>query len=303
MPDNIPTAWIFAGLSLVAMAVLALWGKKSPAQERIEELSSSRPSGSNVSAGGKDAISVGVQKYVQHEHRKNALRHRLIQAGFYNPNSEYWLTVVKAISMLVPVGLGAGISLITTVPPTITLLVGAVVGMFGLLVPSFVLDGRKTARQKKLRRSVPDALDVLSICLEGGMSLSAALSRVSQELAQAHPDLALELAIVDRESRMGMSVGQAMRQFAERYDLEEIRSMSSVILQAEQYGSSLVDAMNVFAISMREKRSQQAETKAQQAVIQIIFPTLFCIFPALFLVIIGPAAVQIYETLVLKNPP
>lgn len=303
MLDNVTMSWLFAGLSLFAMAVLALWGRKSPSQGRIDELSSAPPPPKAKEwETNSDPINSRLRKYVEHEEQKHALRQRLIQAGFYNPSSEYWLTVVKAVSLLVPVAIGAAVSLFSSVPPTITMLVGVVVGMFGLLAPSFVLDARKSGRQKKLRRSIPDALDVLSICLEGGMSLPAALSRVSEELSQAHPDLALELAIVDRESRMGMSVGQAMRQFADRFDLEEIRSMSSVILQAETYGASLVDAMNVFAMSMREKRSQHAETKAQQAVIQIIFPTLFCIFPALFLVVIGPAAIQIYETLVLRDP-
>lgn len=129
------------------------------------------------------------------------------------------------------------------------------------------------------------------------MSLPASLARVSQELATAHPELALELAIVDRETRMGRGVGESMRSLADRFDLEELRSMSTVIVQAEKYGSSLSDAMEVFAASMRQKRMYAAETLAQQAVAKILIPTVICILPALFVVTMGPAAITIFREL------
>lgn len=298
--SSIPLPLILGAITLAAMLALLLIGRKSAGAKRVEELAASQPpKGSTVKK--ENVVTSGVRKYVEQEEKKKALRERLIQAGFYSPDSAYWLNFIRAVAFLVPVALGGLVSLFTDVPPAMTLLIGSAIGLIGTLAPSFILDSRKAARQKKLRRSIPDALDVLSICLEGGMSFPASLSRVSQELVTAHPELALELAIVDRESRMGLSSGQAIRKFADRFDLEEIRSMATVVLQAETYGSSLVDAMNVFAESMREKRSQQAETKAQQAVIKIIFPTLLCIFPALFLVIMGPAAIQIYETLVVNG--
>jgi tight adherence protein C len=147
---------------------------------------------------------------------------------------------------------------------------------------------------------LPDALDVLNICLEGGMSLSGSVSRVAQELASAHPALALELAIVDRETRMGRSVADSIRSFADRFDLSELRSLASVIAQAERYGASVAQALEVYAETMRVKRSQAAEERAQKAVIKVIFPTLFCIFPALFVVVLGPAAISIYNAFIDK---
>jgi tight adherence protein C len=170
-------------------------------------------------------------------------------------------------------------------------------GIAGMIGPSFVLDRIKRQRQLRIRRAIPDALDVLSICLEAGMSLPAALSKVSQELAGAHPGLATELAIVNRETLLGRSVGESMRALADRFDIEELRSMSSVMVQAERYGSSLVDAMEVFAVTMRQKRMFAAEANAQQSVVKILIPTVLCILPVLFLVTLGPAVIMILRGL------
>ena len=131
------------------------------------------------------------------------------------------------------------------------------------------------------------------------MSVPASLSRVAAELATAHPMLAQELQIVEREIQMGRSPGEAMRQFAQRFDLEELRSLSSVIIQAEQFGTSVTKAFNVYADGMRIKRHQRAEEKAQRAIIHILFPTLLCIFPGIFIVLLGPAAIMIYESIIL----
>jgi tight adherence protein C len=175
---------------------------------------------------------------------------------------------------------------------------GAAGAILGTIAPSFWLDYVKTSRQTKIRRALPDALDVLVVCLEGGLSLSGAFSRVARELATAHPMLSVEFQIIERQTRMGRTVGQAVREMADRFELEELRSMSSVIIQAEKIGSSVVTALEVFADTMRQKRHQRAEEMAQKAVVKIIFPTLLFIFPGIFVVILGPAAIQIYQLLI-----
>jgi tight adherence protein C len=207
------------------------------------------------------------------------------------------MSASKLFSFIIPLLVALGVSKFTALPLKVTALMALGVAIAGIIGPSFFLDKLKAARQKKIRRAIPDALDILSICLEAGMSLPAALARVSQELATAHPELALELAIVDRETRMGRGVGESMRSLADRFDLEELRSMSTVIIQAEKYGSSLSDAMDVFAATMRQKRMYAAETLAQQAVAKILIPTVVCILPALFVVTMGPAVIMIVRGL------
>jgi tight adherence protein C len=226
------------------------------------------------------------------------MRQRLIQAGFYGRNAFFWMSASKILSFVVPLLVALGVSAVTKLPIKTTGIVAVAVAIAGIIGPSFVLDKLKGKRQRCIRRAIPDALDILSICLEAGMSLPSSLARVSQELATAHPELALELAIVDRETRMGRGVGESMRSLADRFDLEELRSMSTVIVQAEKYGSSLSDAMDVFAASMRQKRMYAAETLAQQAVAKILIPTVICILPALFVVTMGPAAIMIYRGLI-----
>jgi tight adherence protein C len=166
-----------------------------------------------------------------------------------------------------------------------------------MIGPGFWLDGRKNKRQTNLRRALPDALDLLVICLEGGLSLPASLRRVGAELRTAHPLLALELNIVQREIQLGSSPGESLQKLGVRTDLEEIRSMASVITQAERFGASLVKSLRVHAETLRTKRQQHAEEMAGKAAVKVLFPTLFFIFPAIFVVILGPAVFQIMERL------
>src|SRR5262249_51788807 len=139
------------------------------------------------------------------------------------------------------------------------LLVGACGGILGMIGPSFWLDQTKLKRQANLRRALPDALDLLVICLEGGLSLTGALRRMGGELRMAHPMLAAELHIVQREVQLGRTTGDALRKMGERADLEEIRGLASVIIQAEKYGASLVKSLRVHSEMLRVKRMQQAE--------------------------------------------
>jgi len=177
------------------------------------------------------------------------------------------------------------------------LIIGLCLGIGGLIGPSFWLDRMKRKRQSNFRRALPDALDVLIICLEGGLSLSAGLRRVSTELRTAHPELASELAIVQREVQLGLTSGEALRKMGERSDLEEVRSLASVILQSERLGASLVKSLRVHSESLRHKRYQRAEEKAAVAATKVLFPTLFFILPAVFVVILGPAAFRFIEML------
>jgi tight adherence protein C len=132
-------------------------------------------------------------------------------------------------------------------------------------------------------------------CLEGGLSLPGALKRMAGELRTAHPTLAVELNIVQREIQLGRSPGEALRKMGERADLEEVRSLASVILQAERFGASLVKSLRVHAETLRTKRMQQAEEKAQTAATKVLFPTVLFILPAMFVVILGPAIFHILE--------
>jgi tight adherence protein C len=161
------------------------------------------------------------------------------------------------------------------------------------------LDRKKRDRQNQVRRSLPDALDVIVVCLEGGLSLPASFARVGSELRTAHPLLASEMRILDREIQMGRSTGEALKQLAGRFDLSELRSLASVVIQAERFGASVNKALRVHADSLRLKRQQRAEELAHKAGTKMLFPTVLFILPVLFIVLLGPAAFQIID--VFKN--
>ena len=202
---------------------------------------------------------------------------------------------VKLVLIVTPALVGVAVGFVGLVPLAPAFLVGACLGILGMIGPSFWLDWKKRARQSNFRRSLPDALDLLVICLEGGLSLPGALKRVSIELRSAHVQLASELNIVQREIQLGRSSGEALRKMGERSDLEEVRSLAGVIIQSERFGAGLVKSLRVHSESLRTKRMQQAEEKAQMAATLVLFPTVLFILPAMFVVILGPAIIHITE--------
>jgi tight adherence protein C len=236
------------------------------------------------------------RKYLQEE-KKRKMRERIMQAGFYGSMSWGLYQGFRILLILGAVGLGVLISTLGEVTLIQGIGIGAGCGVAATIAPGFMLDHMKKRRQTRIRRALPDALDVLVVCLQAGLSLNSALSRLSRELAVAHPMLALEIKIVERQVQLGQSAGQALRAMADRFDLEELRGMASTIKQAERIGASVATAMEVFAETLRLKRQQRAEEQAHKAAIKLLFPTVACILPSLFIVILGPAAIQINEQL------
>jgi tight adherence protein C len=274
-------------------------GRRNRLAARLDDLAGraeSEPEPDTVAQLARSALpKMGAPLVPEAADKRGRLQARLLHAGLYGRQAMVLLLGVKMLLMITPLLLGLAVGLLGLVPFYNGVLAGMVCGLVGMIGPSFWLDKRKAARQCSFRRALPDALDVLVICLEGGLSLAAGFRRVAGELRTAHPLLALELSIVEREMQLGRSTGEAVRQFADRTDLEEIRSLAALILQAERFGASLVKALRVHADTLRLKRLYHAEEMAQKAAIKILFPTLLCIFPGIFIVILGPAAIQLMD--------
>jgi tight adherence protein C len=249
---------------------------------------------------------IGTPLMPADEEERTILKTRLIHAGFYGHKAMAIFLGAKMLLMIGPTLIGLTLGSMGLVPIRQAVVGGACLAVLGLVGPSFWLDRRKKARQTSFRRALPDALDVLVICLEGGLSLPGALRRISSELRVAHPTLAAELNLVQREIQLGRSPGEALQQVGIRTDLEELRNLASVVTQAEQYGASLVKSLRVHADTLRVKRQQHAEEKAQKATIFILFPTLLFIFPAVFVVVLAPAAfrfIQFFTTFTIGEIP
>jgi tight adherence protein C len=151
-------------------------------------------------------------------------------------------------------------------------------------------------RQASIRRGLPDALDLLVICIEAGLSMDQATARAVEELRTAQPQVCDELGIVVLEQRAGRARADAWRQFAERTDVDSVRNLVSVLVQSEQLGTSVAKTLRVHSDTLRTQRRQRVEEQAAKTTIKLVFPLVFFIFPSLFLVTLGPAIIIMSES-------
>jgi tight adherence protein C len=289
-----------AASSLVLLVSLVMGGRRGRLESRLKELSGQGEAGAAAlesvtisRLAGTALPKIGTPFIPTDEEERTKLQTRLIHAGLYGRQAMVVFLGLKVFLMFTPMLLGVVAGLLGVATMSVGLVVGACGAILGVIGPSFWLDHQKSSRQTSFRRALPDALDLLVICLEGGLSLTASLRRMAGDLRTAHPVLATELTIVQREVQLGRSTGEALRKMGERVDLEEVRSLASVILQAERYGASLVKSLRVHSDMLRIKRMQQAEEKAQKAATKVLFPTVLFILPAMFVVILGPAVIHV----------
>jgi tight adherence protein C len=285
---------------LVLIVYFLLRGKPKRIDVRLADLAArgeDLDAGQDVMATMTRSVlpAIGKPLLPDSSEERTRLQARLLHAGLYSRHALPVFLGIKMLLMFVPVTLGLALGLFDIMPMYESILVGTALGVAGTLGPNFWLDRRKALRANTFRRSLPDTLDVLVICLEAGLSLAAAFRRVSVELRPAHPLLASELIILQREMQLGLSMGEALRHFAERADLEELRTLASVIVQSERLGAGMAQVLRVHADALRFKRLQRAEELAQKASLKMLFPTLLLIFPGVFIVVLGPAVLRILD--------
>jgi len=161
------------------------------------------------------------------------------------------------------------------------------------IMPNIVLTRLIKRRREKIRRSIPDAIDLLVICVDAGLGIDQALLRVGQELGISHPQITEELLQINREQRAGKPRIQAWADMAARSELADIDAFASMLLQTERFGTPIARALSTFADNIRLKRRQLAEQMAAKTTVKIIFPLVLFIFPSMFIVLLGPAALTI----------
>ena len=173
-------------------------------------------------------------------------------------------------------------------------MLGVLIGFAG---PQAILDRLVSARQLRIRRAVPDALDLLVVCVEAGISLDAAILRVSRDMATLHPELSLEMAQVVRRTSAGMARDRALQGLWARTGVEELRALVASMIQCERLGTSIARVLRINAESLRLRRRQHAEKRAAEAALKMIFPLALFLLPALMVIIIGPAFIEIMRQL------
>lgn len=297
---------LFVGLSAAAIFIfvlaLSLLGSAftSPARRRIREVAGGDEGskGSESFDLGKLVEPIGTLVVPKKDAELKTTQARLIHAGYRGENA---LTSYYAWRLLMIVLLPGLVFIVTQYIPSMplkrVLTLAAIAVGTGIMGPQLFLSHMVDKRQLKLRRSFPDALDLLVVCVEAGLGLAAAIQRVGKELGVSHPELSAELAIVNAEIRAGVDRLDALKGLADRTGLDDIRGLVTLLAQSMRFGTSIAETLRVYAEEFRDKRMQAAEEMAAKVGTKLIFPLTFCLFPAFFLVAIGPAILKILAAL------
>jgi tight adherence protein C len=216
----------------------------------------------------------------------------LMQAGYREPRHVtiyYGMRVLCAlIGLFVAAGLGARFELLVGIPA------------FGFFIPRFILKRRIKARQHRIRVGLADALDLTVICVEAGLSLDQAMSRVGEDLRHAHPDLSDEFHLVNLEMRAGKPRPEALRNLAERTGVDDLKALVGVLIQTDRFGTSVAQALRIHSDSLRTERRQRAEEQAAKTTIKMVPALVVFVLPSMFFVTLGPAVIQLIHVLMPK---
>lgn len=233
------------------------------------------------------------------------LTQELTRAGYYRPTARRNFLAVRNALTVLPLVMSAAL-LVLLVPGTygsaVLIATGLVAAGLGYCLPRFRLRWQGNRRVARIERSLPDATDMLTMCITGGMTMHEALDRVSRELGMSHPDLALELAIIRRHAELG-SLVQGLQQFSRRLATAEVQSLTTLLIQSERLGTNLVRALEDYTDNLRRRRRQLAEERANRASVKMLFPLVLCLAPSVFILLLGPAVLELRNFLVRERRP
>jgi tight adherence protein C len=294
-----PNLVLALGGAFIAVAVLAgfaassLLSRLAPARRRLDGLAVAGAGAGDTMAAplALEQLDPNLQrltKYLPKSPKEmTKLQRRLVRAGYLRPSaaaaftlSEVLVPLVLALPILAVLGMRRG------------LIPAALVAVIGYLLPGFWLARKIEQRRKVINNGLPDALDLLIVCVEAGLGLDQAILKASEELQVSHPALADELRIVTTEIRAGKPRLEAFKNFADRTKVDDVRSLVSMLVQTDRFGTSIAQALRIQAEVSRTKRRQRAEERAQKLGVKLVFPLVFCLFPAMYVVTLGSAVIK-----------
>jgi tight adherence protein C len=214
------------------------------------------------------------------------LQRRLAVAGLHEPKH---LAIYVAGEVVLPIVLFAALFLLGG--PS-GLIFGILAAILGYLLPGLIVDRIAKKRQLQIQNGLPDALDLLIVCLEAGLAIDQAILKSAEELDVAHPALAEELHLINVECRAGKPRIEAFKTVASRTTVVDVRGLVAMLVQTDRFGTSIADALRTYAEVSRTKRRQRAEERAAKIAVKLVFPLVFCLFPAFYVVALGPAVIK-----------
>jgi tight adherence protein C len=232
-----------------------------------------------------------VLKHLPSTFEQSKFAQKLLQAGFEGTTAPAIFAAARLAALIVLPTL-VGLALVSAPAALMVVLVPGS-ALIAWILPIATLERLARARQERIRRALPDALDLLVVCVEAGISLDAAILRVARELSFTYSDLSKELLVVNRKTNAGVTREEAIRGLWTRTGVEDLRALSTSLIQTEKWGTSITKVLRVAAATLRRKRRQHAEKRVAVAPVKMTFPMVVLILPALFIIILGPAVMQV----------
>lgn len=296
----------FAAFAAIAIGFWVLadlfFNNKTKTESRLEQMKNRSLGKSDIvksSGGAKEGItklleqaSPKISEALQPKNEKEAgkLKQKLDEAGWRSENATQILSTLKVVSAGFGFFLGGGVALFTNGLNTysLTYALASLVGF--MLMPELLLRFFGAQRKQKLFLGLPDALDLMVVCVEAGLGMDQALRRVAEELLFTHPIVALEFKHCNHQLQMGSTRETVLMDLGRRNGVDDLKTLASVMIQVDKFGTSVGKALRVQSDAMRTRRRQIAEEKAAKTAVKLIFPLVLFIFPGIFVILVGPAA-------------
>ncbi|TWU17431.1 Bacterial type II secretion system protein F domain protein [Novipirellula galeiformis] len=311
-PVTVTSIAIFLAVTAVAWVVLGrVSGDNKPrAEARLDAMRSARGAKVELSDADKkrdksDKLAAALEKATSPlkdtvtgtEKEMGALRVELMNAGFRRETAP---VVFKGVQLIVAcIGLFfGGVLGIFTDGLTQGLLVKLLGGLvLGFLIPKFVLGHLAKKRKEQIFLGLPDALDLMVVCVEAGLGMDQALRKVSEEMKKSHRQIGEEFNVANQQLQFGSPRSEVLHALGQRSGVDDLKQLASILIQADKFGSSVGAALRIQSDSMRTKRRQIAEEKAAKTAVKMIFPLVLFIFPGIFVVLVGPAGISMYRNM------
>lgn len=294
----VPMLLVFLSVAFAAGATTSFLLRRTTVERRLQAVTN--PNAETITLGGLDRAQVNygsLEKVAaalpKSPKEMSAVRRRLVVAGFDRPEA----AVVYALAEIaLPIIFGGG-ALLYFGRTTVGLFIAVIVAALAYVAPGLWLGQKMAARKKQIQNGLPDALDLMLITVEAGSGLDQAFMKVSNELQLAYPLLAREFRNIVTEMRAGRPRLEALRMFADRTKVDDVRALVVTLVQTDKFGTSVGQALRTHADTARVKRRQRAEERAQKLGVKLVFPLVFCLFPSMYVVVLGPPVIQMLRTL------
>jgi tight adherence protein C len=305
--DMMPVVVFVAIVSGVFWLLSAISNRNTHAEERLVrigrpkslvEIEMAQAETKGRFAGLKEAFSnLGTQIDNSSEVDRNSLKIKLANAGFRNENAAAVYQGIRAVCLVAFLLPALFFFLLKDGFTVRSIQWTVILAGLGFYLPQIGLWHLRTTRQKEIFLTLPDALDLLVVCVESGLGLDAALRKVTEEMKGHAKTICEEFSLANLQLQMGRPRREVLHDLGVRTGVDDVRSLAAILIQADRFGSSIAQALRVQSDSMRTRRRQLAEEKAAKTAVQLIFPLVLFIFPAIFVVLVGPAAIQIQKNL------